>query len=163
MATGQPRTGMVALREANLWPTVKPQPGSKAPLGRAALLPIGLREQAAPVPQAGPAEQQPGVLHVAVEEAKAHLDRVADIAGPALAPPAAAVPRAWVEHEAAAVGAVVEGAGSSTDLNQTHSPRDEGYESNVKSKPRQAIPRDRTVGLHSSCLRYGRPVPDSER
>lgn len=113
MGTGQPRTDMAEPREVNLWPTVKPQPGSKCLLGKAVLLPIGLPEQAAPVPQAGPAEPQLGVLHVAVEEARAHLDRVADIAVPAHAQPAAAVPQAWVEHGAVVVGAVVEGAGSS--------------------------------------------------
>src|SRR6185437_3237257 len=46
-----PRTGMAALREANLWPTGKLQPGSKCLLDKAVLLPIGLPEPAALVPR----------------------------------------------------------------------------------------------------------------
>ena len=99
---------------------------SKFPPGKVALLPTALREQAALVLQADRAAPQLGVLHVAVEEARAHLDRAADIAGPAHAQPAIAALQAWVEHEAVAVEAVVDGAGS--QMPETRSALQVGHE-----------------------------------
>lgn len=111
MGIGQPRTDMAEPREVNLWPTVKPQPGSKCLPGKAVLLPIGLREPAVLAPPADPRAPAAEALGAAVEVVP--LDHEATTADRALAPRAVAVPPAWVREAAVFEAAVEVGADSS--------------------------------------------------